>query len=530
MRDYEKEIQDLKSALLKANEEIEKLSRIKSDFISIISHELRTPLTSIKESVSLVLDGIAGPISEEQKRFLTIAKNNINRLVKIITDILDISKLEAGRIVMHKIKLNINEIIKNVYESVKTAVEQKDMEFSLSLGEPVELTWLDPDRIGQVLKNLISNSIKFNRINGKIKILSSKEGINGKDFIKIIVEDNGIGMPQEEIENLFRNFSPLDTGMTRKHGGAGLGLAISKGIVELHGGDIWAMSEPEVGSKFIFTIPIYKKHEEFDFLIEEAMERAKRNDNKIAIIVFEIKEVKKRAENVIAEIEDIIKKTVRGPEDKIVRYKRSLVRQSSVADSGSNFVSQNLGDCIVIIAAADRPGAMAIIKRLRGNIKIHLSFGISVYPDEAMDKEELIKKAQEDLNSGKNSMAPQKVLLIIDDEEDLASMLSFRLNNVGFDTITANSGDNGIELAKKNKPDLILLDLMMPEVDGFEVSKKLKLDSSTKHIPIIVFSALGNKNTKESIEKLGAAGFIEKPFEPELLISKINEFLGGKNG
>lgn len=510
MRDYEKEIQGLKGALLKASEEIEKLSRIKSDFISIISHELRTPLTSIKESVSLVLDGIAGPISEEQKKFLTIAKNNIDRLVKIITDILDISKLEAGRIVMHKIKLNINEIIKNVYESTKTAVREKGIEFSLSLGESVELTWLDPDRIGQVLKNLISNAIKFNRGNGKIKILSSKEGINGKDFIKIIVEDNGIGMPQEEIENLFRNFSPLDTGMTRKHGGAGLGLAISKGIVELHGGDIWAMSEPDIGSKFIFTIPIYKKHEEFDFLIEEAMERAKRNDNKIAIIVFEIKEVKKRVENVIAEIEDIIKKTVRGPEDKIVRLEK--------------------GECIVIIAAADRPGAMAIIKRLRGNIKIPLSFGISVYPDEVMDKEELIKKAQEDLDSGNNSMAPQKVLLIIDDEEDLASMLSFRLNNVGFDTITANSGDNGIELAKKNKPDLILLDLMMPEVDGFEVSKRLKLDSATKHIPIIVFSALGNKNTKESIEKLGAAGFIEKPFEPELLISKINEFLGGKNG
>jgi len=512
MRDYEKEIQDLKGALLKTNEEIEKLSRIKADFISIISHELRTPLTSIKESVSLVLDGITGPISEEQKKILTIAKNNINRLVKIITNILDISKLEAGRIVMHKIKLNINEIIKNVYESTKTAAEQKGMEFSISLGESVELTWFDPDRIGQVLKNLISNAIKFSRVNGEIKILSSKENINGKDFIKIIVEDNGIGISQEGIENLFRNFSPLDTGMTRKHGGAGLGLAISKGIIELHGGDIWVMSEPDVGSKFIFTIPIYKKHEEFDFLMEEAMERAKRSDNKIAIIIFEIKEVKNRVEKVITEIEDIIKKIVRGPEDKIVRWGKG-------------------GGCIVIIAHADRPGAMVIIKRLRSNIKIPLSFGISVYPDEAMDKEELIKKAQEDLNNGKNSMVPQKVLLIIDDEEDLASMLSFRLNNVGFDTIIANSGNNGIELAKKNKPDLILLDLMMPEVDGFEVSKRLKLDSTTKDIPIVVFSALGNKNTKESIEKLGVAGFIEKPFEPELLINKINEFLlGAKNG
>lgn len=370
-------MQGLKAELLKAKEEIEKLTRVKSDFISVISHELRTPLTSMKESVSIILDGIAGPLNEEQKKLLTIAKNNIERMAKLIIDILDLSKLEAGRIIMHKRKLNINDIIKDVYLSTKALVEQKGIEFSLSLGESVELAPLDSGRIGHVLKNLISNAIKFNKPEGKIKISSLREDINGKGFIKIIVEDSGIGIPQEEIRNLFKGFSPLDTSMTRKHSGAGMGLAISRGMVELHGGNIWVVSEHGIGSKFIFTIPI----------------------------------------------------------------------------------------------------------------------------------------------------AAQKVLLIIDDEEDLTTMLSFRLNNMGFDTITANSGDNGIELAKKNKPDLILLDLMMPKVDGFEVSKRLKLDSVTRYIPIVVLSALGNKNTKEAIEEIGAVGFIEKPFEPELLINKINEFL-----
>ncbi|MCX5687874.1 MAG: ATP-binding protein [Candidatus Omnitrophica bacterium] len=506
MSDLEKEIQDLKDILSKANKEIDKLSRIKSDFISVISHELRTPLTSIKESVSLVLDGVTGPLNKEQEKILTISKNNIERLAKIITDILDISKLEAGRIIMHKRKLNINELIKDIYNATKITVEQKNMEFSISLEESLEVTWLDPDRIGQILKNLVSNAIKFSRDDGKIKISSSKEDINGKGFIRITVEDNGIGMFKEDIEKLFSNLSPLDASMTRKHGGAGLSLAISKGIVELHGGDMWVTSEPGVGSKFIFTIPIYKKHEEFDFLMEEAIERSKRNDNKIAVIVFEIKNAKDIAEKNISEIEDIIKKTVRGPEDKTVRGKK--------------------GECIVIIACTDRPGAMAIIRRIKDNIKIPILFGISVYPDEAIDKDELMKKAEEDLKSGKNSLSSQKVLLIIDDEEDLSSMLSFRLKGAGFDTIVANNGENGIELAKKNKPDLILLDLMMPELDGFEVSKRLKLDSVTRDIPIIIFSALGNKNTKESIEKLGAAEFIEKPFEPNILVDKINKLLG----
>jgi len=509
MTDCEKEVQGLKDALSKANKEVEKLSRIKSDFISVISHELRTPLTSIKESISLVLDGIAGPLTEEQKKFLAISKNNIDRLAKLITDILDLSKMEAGRITMHKRKLNVNELIKEVYASTKASVEQKNMEFSISLGTSVEPTWFDPDRIGQVLKNLISNAIKFNKNNGKIKISSAKENINNRGFVRIIVEDNGIGIPAEDIENLFRNFSPLDTSMTRKYGGAGLGLSISKGIVELHGGDIWVMSEPGSGSKFIFTLPVYKEHEEFDFLIEDAMERSKHHDIKSSLIVFEIKDAKDKAENVIAEVENIMKNTVMGPEDKIVRRKKE--------------------GCIAIIAGADRPGAMAIIRRLKGNIKTPLLFGISVYPDEAMDREELVNKAEEDLKSGRNSMVPQKILLIIDDEEAFTSMLSFRLKSMGFDTVTANDGERGVELAKKNKPDLILLDLMMPKVDGFEVSKRLKQDSDTRLIPIVVFSALVNKNTKESIEQLGAAGFIEKPFEPEDLLIKIEKVLEVKN-
>ncbi|MCX5693452.1 MAG: ATP-binding protein [Candidatus Omnitrophica bacterium] len=509
MTDYGKEVQGLKDALSKANNEVEKLSRIKADFISVISHELRTPLTSIKESISLVLDGIAGPLNEEQKKFLTIAKNNIDRLAKLIIDILDLSKLESGRITMRKRKLNINELIKEVYASTKASAEQKNMEFSISLGESVEPTWFDPDRIGQVLRNLISNAIKFNKDNGKIKISSLKENINDRDFIRIIVEDNGIGIPPQDTENLFRNFSSLDASMTRKYGGAGLGLAISKGIIELHGGDIWVISEPDAGSKFIFTMPIYKKHEEFDFLLEEAIERSRHNDIKIALIVFKIKDAKDRIENVIAEVENTMKNTVRGPEDKIIRCKK--------------------GEC-VIIAGTDRPGAMAIIKRLKDAIKVPLLFGVSVHPTEAIDKEELIKKAEEDLESGRNSMVPQKILLIIDDEEALASMLSFRLKSLGFNTIAASDGEEGIELAKKNKPDLILLDLMMPKVDGFEVSKRLKKDPDTRHIPIVVFSALANKNTKESIEQLGAAGFIEKPFEPEDLLIKIEKVLEVKNG
>ncbi len=379
MDSQQKEIQQLKQALLKANQDIEKLSKIKSDFVSMVSHELRTPLTAIKESVSLVLDGAAGSISEEQGKFLRIAKNNIDRLVKTITEILDFSKLESGRITMHKRKMNINNLINEVYVAVRSSVEEKNITFGIDLSDEVEPIWFDPDRIGQALRNLISNAVKFNREDGRIKISSNKECLDGRDVVKVSVEDSGIGIPKEQVPSLFRRFTPLDTSMTRRHKGVGLGLAISKGIIEFHGGDIWVESEKGVGSKFIFTLPIYRKDVEFNFLLDEAIERAKYSDLKLALIIFEVKNPKSVTEKDYAELEDDIRSVVRGPEDKVVRFKD--------------------GEFLVIMAGTDRLGAMKIIERLKSKVKVPLNFGIAVYPDEAEYKQDLIQKAEEELKT-----------------------------------------------------------------------------------------------------------------------------------
>jgi len=240
------------------------------------------------------------------------------------------------------------------------------------------------------------------------------------------------------------------------------------------------------------------------------MERARYYDYKLALIIFKIKNEKDRVENVFIEIENVIKNTVRGPEDKVTRYKD--------------------GEFIVIMAGTDRPGAMVIIKRLKEKMKIPLVFGISVYPDETSDKEYLIAKAEEELRSERNSIIPKKILLIIDDEEDLTTMLSFRLKNTGFNTVTANDGVKGIEAAVENKPDLILLDLMMPNIDGFEICKRLKSDKDTKDIPVLIFTAIKKNNLNNKIYEMGAVGFIEKPFEPGSLIEKINKILEVRNG
>jgi len=508
MDDQKKEIDDLKQALLKARQDIDKLSRVKTEFISIISHELRTPLTSIKESIALVIDGVTGPLNEEQRKFLNISRNNVDRLARLISDILDFSKLESGGLATHKKKVDVNEVVRMVCDAVKAGVQEKGLTLEMDLLKDAEPTWLDPDRIGQVIKSLISNAVKFNKPGGRIKISTSKSDMSDKEQIKITVEDTGIGIAKEEAGRLFKKFSPLDTSMTRKHGGAGLGLAISKGMIELHGGEMWVESEKDVGSKFMFTLPIYREDQEFDFLVEESIDRARYNQASLSLIVFEIKNERERSEDIFLKVENVIRMTVRGPEDKVIRYGE--------------------GHLLVLMAGTDRPGAMAIIKRLKSGMKVTaLNFGVAVYPDDGLDGGALMKKAVSDLGTGSNSIVPRKILLIIDDEEDLASMLSFRLKGMGFNTLTAGDGEKGLESAGQAKPDIILLDLMMPNVDGFEVCRRLKEKEDTRDIPILVFTALRKKNLEESLRKSGAADFIEKPFEPDDLLKKINKVIGG---
>ncbi|MDP8229655.1 MAG: ATP-binding protein [Candidatus Gorgyraea atricola] len=382
MKESQREIRELKQSLLRANKDIEKLSKVKSDFVSIISHELRTPLTSIKESVSLVLEGVTGPLNEEQRKFLSITKTNIDRLVKIITDILDFSKLESGRITMHRRKENINRLIEGVYGRVKDVAGKKGLAFSLDLSGELEPTWLDLDRITQVLNNLVSNAIKFNKEKGEIKISSTKEIVGDSESIKIIVEDTGAGISKENLPKLFKEFNPLDASMTRSYGGVGLGLAISKSIVRLHGGSIWVESEKGLGSRFIFTLPVYKRNNEFNFLLDWAIERAKYNDLKLTLIIFGLKNPKDANENTLAELEKTIQSAVRGPEDKVVRFDDK--------------------DLIAVMAGTDLEGAEKILKRLKKKVKAPLNFGIGTYPDKTQVKGELIKGIEKELKDKKN--------------------------------------------------------------------------------------------------------------------------------
>ena len=239
-----------KEHLKQAREQAE----IKSLFVSTVSHELRTPLTTMKEGVSIVLDGIAGEINDKQRHFLDIAKRNIDRLSRLINDVLDFQKLEAGKMEVDMQRNDMNKVIEDVIETMASSANEKGLELIAKLDETMPMVNFDRDRIIQVLTNLVDNAIKFTE-KGKITIATT----GGDDTVRISVRDTGPGMKKEDLPKLFREFEQLSDSNERKTGGTGLGLSISRKIVEKHNGKIWAESEFGKGTTFYFELPIQEK-------------------------------------------------------------------------------------------------------------------------------------------------------------------------------------------------------------------------------------------------------------------------------
>ncbi len=269
----------LESAILydeikEQNEKLEKLERIKSNFISIVSHELRTPMTVINTSLEILLKG--GELNPTEQKFLGLAKNNADRLSVIIRDLLDLQKMESGEMPFQFELTNINIPIELVKNSLSEFAKEQNVEIILSLSKDLEPVYIDTKRIEQILTNLISNAIKFTSEGGQINVTTSKikkEDFNKFEFfdklpenlydeyIKIAVEDNGIGIAKENWHKVFDQFKQIENSLTRKVGGSGLGLSIAKQLIERHEGLIWLESELDKGTIFYVAIPIKKDKE-----------------------------------------------------------------------------------------------------------------------------------------------------------------------------------------------------------------------------------------------------------------------------
>ncbi len=237
---------------------LKELDKMKSDFVSNVSHELRTPLTSIKGSVDNMLDGLTGPLNEKQVRYLARIKSNSDRLSRLINDLLDLSRIESGRIEVRPTMLPLAALAEEVTEQLKPLAAEKLIQIELPSPDRQLTVWADRDKVTQVLMNLIGNAVKFTPQAGKVTVTVEK---NDDDYVQISVADTGPGISPEERNKLFSKFYQIAAIDKQKPRGSGLGLAISKALVEMQGGKIWVESEIGEGTTFYFTLPAQQPFE-----------------------------------------------------------------------------------------------------------------------------------------------------------------------------------------------------------------------------------------------------------------------------
>jgi signal transduction histidine kinase len=232
-------------------EHTKSLDRLKSEFVAVVSHEIRTPITSIKGAVELLSDERFFAISDEQAKLLRIAQSNTERLLVLISDILDFSKLESASLKMHFEHHALAPVVERAVSSIRALTEERAIHIDVALPTDLPHPLMDADRITQVMTNLLSNAVKFSPAGGRVDVAAESAG----DWLRVTVRDHGEGIPAQDLPKLFQKFSQVDSSATRRAGGTGLGLVICKNIVEQHGGRVTVESVPGTGSRFSFTLP-----------------------------------------------------------------------------------------------------------------------------------------------------------------------------------------------------------------------------------------------------------------------------------
>ena len=490
------------------------VDRMKTEFVSLVSHELRTPLTSIKGFTEMVLDGDAGEINEEVEEYLGIVFSNAERLVALVNDLLDLSRVESGRIQLKSEPVDLNEIVKTVVATMQQKVREKDQSLSVDVDPAATSVVGDKDKLVQVLTNYVSNAYKYTQAGGDIRIEISTQG----DLARVAVIDNGFGISPEDQEQLFTRFYRVDNSMTREVGGTGLGLSIVKQLIELMGGEVSVESALGSGSTFAFTVP----------RAAEAIERPEAAAGAPPVDV-----AKRGATILVVEDDPDIARLIAHHLQK-ASY-RVLTAHS--AEDALAAVQEDLPDLITLdIDLPDMQGD-ELARRLQADPLTHdiPVLILSVYVDDSsgmqwgafalskpIDQGELLATVAHMLQGSQH-----RPVLVIDDDADVRRLLQTALEKQGFEVETAGDGESGLALAGEHSPGLILLDLTMPGMDGFAVLQALKESPATAEIPVIAMTGSpGLKTTARArVLSLGASDFVAKPFDLQMLVEEIRLFL-----
>jgi len=500
------------------------IDRMKSDFVSIVSHELRTPLTSIQGYLDLLLMEAAGPITKQQASFLEIAKGNAERLHELVSDLLDISRIESGKAELDLQVVSLPEIIEQVAAAMRPEFDERGLTLTLDIPRDLPEIFGDPMRIRQVLTNLLGNAYKYTPKGGATVRVRQVD-----NALQVDVEDTGIGIAKEDMDRLFTRFFRAEDRFVRQQQGTGLGLNITKSIVEMHGGHIWVESEPGKGSTFSFTLPlpaglVKVPVEEQLPLRKPALsgeEPAAVPSGPWILVVDDDPQVARLFQQELQKEGYRVMVVTQG--SRVVEVARQLqpelITLDLLMDVDGLAVLQQLK------REPDTADIPVVIVSVVPDAEQGLALGAADYLVKPLNEGELLSCVRRLLEQ-REAESPGKIL-VVDDEIDIVGWLKHALTHYGYQVDEAYDGIQALEAVAANKPDLILLDMKMPRMDGRTTVRRLRENPDTRDIPIIILSAnpITDEREREQLTGLGVREFLRKPVTAEQLVAEVQKYL-----
>lgn len=486
----------------KAVQEMRELDRVKSQFLANMSHELRTPLNSVIGFSRVILKGIDGPINKVQEQDITSIYNSGMNLLNMINEILDLSKIEAGKMELQLEDVSIAEVITKAISTATGLIKDKPIELIQKIPGDLPSVKADEIKLGQVVLNLLSNAIKFTE-KGSITIeveLSKDENLNPE--LKVMVSDSGVGIAAADQAKLFQRFSQVDDSPTRKTGGTGLGLSISRSLIELHGGKIGLMSsQPGKGSVFYFTLPVigYRKGLDLNSLGHGENVILSIDDDPQVIGLYE-RYLKNYGFEVVALTNPA--KAV----EKAVELKPFAITLDIMMPQVDGW--QVLHELKQDERTRDIP--ILVCSILEEEDKGY-SLGASEYLVKPFLQDDLINAIHRINREGQ----AMEVLIIDDDVNDLKFVKKMVETEPRIHPTLAQGGKVALDILRNLTPDLIVLDLFMPDMNGFEILDKFKSDPRLAKIPVIVLTGADltpeqKAQLAESSQSLATHGLIKE--------------------
>lgn len=386
-------IQRLEQSLRTEIEERKKMDLLKDEFVSTVSHELRTPLAIVKSAIENLRDGIAGDLTEKQGRTVQIAARNLDRLTTIINDLLDLSRLESGKMVLNRHRVSMASMVQELFQGYQAQARAKNVRLVADIPADVPEVYVDPDLIVQVLNNLMNNCLRYTKSKIVVKIArkngsSKSESETFKSMVVVSITDDGEGIAPEDMGKLFGKFQQIN----RPTGGAGykgtgLGLAICREIISQHEGTIWAESELGKGASFLFTLEEYQPEYDFWPKITATFEEARLNKEALAVLAISIENLRD------------LKKTKSDEEIHEVFNKIQSILKSQVLRRGDKLFHYSQKEFIAVVAQTGKAGALLIKDRISkvlsdiSSFRFRVSFAI--FPEDGSTPEIVLKKAIE---------------------------------------------------------------------------------------------------------------------------------------